>query len=97
MTELSTKPRVGVPEVTLVTLPACHFCEDAHEALNRLAVADQVSVRIVDATSEQGSELIARHRPGLFPLALLDGEFLSAGRLPRRLLAARLGLDRGQV
>lgn len=97
MTDLSTVPRADIPEVTLVTLPACHYCEDAQELLHRLANAERVKVRIIDAASAHGERLIAEHRPAMFPLALIDGAFLSAGRLPRRLLEARLGLDRARL
>ena len=86
-----TAPGVpGLPHVTLVTSPGCHFCEDAHGALADLAGEGRVVLRTVEAEAPEGQALISTHRPGLFPLVLLGGTFFSAGRLPRRKLAKAL-------
>ncbi|WP_432831335.1 hypothetical protein [Dactylosporangium sp. CA-092794] len=80
--------------VTLVHTPACHFCADAEQALAELAERMPLRVELVAASSDAGAVLVAEHRPAMFPLVLLDGEYFSAGRLPRRKLAARLAARR---
>lgn len=79
--------------VTLVHSPACHFCDDAAAALAELATTHRIEVTTVALESAEGAELVARHRPGMNPLVLVDGEFFSSGRLPRKKLL-RL-LERG--
>ena len=78
--------RAASPMVTLVTAEACHLCEDAHTELLNRATQGQLLLDQVDAESPQGQKLLHQHRPAMFPLVLLDGAFLSAGRLPRRKL-----------
>ena len=80
--------------VTVVPAPACHFCEDADEALAELASAFAFDLERVPAESPEGLRLIAVHRPALNPLVLVDGAYFSAGRLPRKKLV-RLLTDRG--
>jgi hypothetical protein len=77
--------------LTLVRTAGCHFCEDAHEAVAAL-IEEGFALRleVVDATSDAGIDLVALHRPALYPLVLVDGEYFSAGRLPRRKLQALL-------
>lgn len=89
---MTEPPAVAVPRLTLVKMPACHFCDEAHTILERLSRQGRISLDVADAASPEGSTLLARHRPGMFPLVLIDGEFLSAGRLPRRRLAKVLGV-----
>ena len=79
-----------MPTITLVHAPACHFCVDAQEVLAALGGEFDLLVERVGADSEAGRRLVAAHRPTMFPLILLDGEFFSHGRLPRRKLRARL-------
>lgn len=83
--------------VTVVHAPACHFCEDAEEVLRGLSADGALDVRVVALESTEGAELTARHRPAMSPLVLVDGEFFSSGRLPRkkltRLLRSRGVLD----
>jgi hypothetical protein len=76
--------------ITLVTAPACHLCADARAALAELGHERPISIDVVGADSDRGAALVARHRPAMFPLALVDGVFFSAGRLPRRKLHAML-------
>lgn len=76
--------------VTLVSGSACHLCEDARAALDECAAEFGIDVRIVDAASSEGWALLARYRPALLPLILLDGEVFSTGRLPRKKLRHRL-------
>jgi hypothetical protein len=77
-------------QVTLVTAPACHLCEDAQAALAELAQDCPLSVRKVTADSSEGQALLHAHGAGMFPLVLVEGAFFSAGRLPRRKLAQLL-------
>lgn len=83
----------GPAQVTVVTAAACHFCEDALEVLTGLGRAYPLTVEELPAASPAGQALLGRHGVGVFPLVLVDGEFFSAGRLPRhkllRLLAIR--------
>ena len=74
-------------QVTLVTAPACHFCEDAQATLAELAQDCPLSLREVAAESSEGQALLHAHGAGMFPLVLVEGAFFSAGRLPRRKLA----------
>jgi hypothetical protein len=74
----------------VVTAPACHFCEDAQEDLSRLAQDYPIAVEEAAAGSPAGQALLHVHGTGIFPLVLVDGEFFSAGRLPRRKLARLL-------
>lgn len=83
----------SVPAVTLITSPACHLCDDAHQVLRALADQGRIRLATLRADTSEGSALIDRHRPGLFPLVLLDEAFFSAGRLPRRKLERHLGRE----
>lgn len=77
-----------MPRSTLVLAvsASCHLCEDAQEASAEMAADFELDVRIVDAASSEGWALLSRYGAGLLPLAILDGEWFSAGRLPRRKL-----------
>lgn len=77
-------------QVTVVTSPACHLCDDAEAALAELAQAYPLAVRLVAAEGGTGQALLHAHGTGMFPLVLVDGAFFSAGRLPRRKLARLL-------
>ena len=90
---MSTGPSAAV-RVTVVPAPACHFCEDADEALAELASSFRFDLEHVPAESAEGRRLIAVHRPALTPLVLVDGAYFSAGRLPRKKLV-KLLTERG--
>ena len=77
-------------QVTEVSAPGCHFCDDARAALSEFAKSYPVQVQTVDADSADGQALLARYGVGMFPLVLVDGMFFSAGRLPRRKLSRLL-------
>jgi glutaredoxin len=79
-----------VVTVTLIHAPACHFCHDARRALSEFERDYDLAVELVAADSDEGQDLIARHRPAMFPLVLVDGAFFSVGRLPRGKLRALL-------
>ncbi len=72
--------------VTLVHAPACHFCDDAADVLRELRAEYAVEATVVDVESSVGATLVAVHRPAMNPLVLVDGEFFSSGRLPRKKL-----------
>ncbi len=77
---LAAEP-VAAAVVTVVFAPACHYCDDAQTALG---ATYPLAVERVDIRSERGQTLIREHRPPMSPLVLLDEEFFSFGRLPRR-------------
>jgi hypothetical protein len=82
---------VGVPVVvTLVEAPACHLCDDAKSTLAVLAQSYPMTIHVLSIGSVQGGALMARHRAPMSPLVLLDGQYFSSGRLPRRKLERRL-------
>ncbi|MHA6524432.1 glutaredoxin [Tessaracoccus sp. G1721] len=91
MNEISAPALAAAPtevvDVTLVTTPACHFCDDAHHRLDALDRAGLLRLTTVPAESPQGQELIAEHRPGMFPLTLVAGRYFHDGRIPRGKLA----------
>ena len=76
-----------VVNVTLVTTPACHFCDDAHERLDALDRALLLRLTTIPAESPHGRALIAEHRPRMFPLTLVAGRYFHDGRIPRGKLA----------
>ena len=84
--ESLSAPAEAVP-VTLVTTPACHFCDDAHARLDALDRAGLLRLTTVPAESPQGEALIAEHRPAMFPLTLVAGRHFHDGRIPRGKLA----------
>ena len=83
-------PSDRTPVVTVVHAPACHFCLDAEAALEVIASTYAVRWRAVEVDSAEGRRLVAQHRPAMNPLVLLDGQFFSAGRLPRKKLVRLL-------
>lgn len=80
--------------ITVVESDACHFCADAHRALDELAASYPLVVERLDVRSEDGLRLMRLHRASMSPLVLLDGAFFSHGRLPRRKLAKVLAARR---
>jgi hypothetical protein len=91
----SPTPASEPVRITVVDSEACHFCEDAHQALTALAASYPLALDTLDVRSEVGQALMARHRAPMSPLVLLDDTFFSSGRLPRRklekLLKSRYG------
>jgi|SRR5665647_202182 len=82
----------GIPPVviTVVEAPACHLCEDAKSALAVLAQSFPMTVHVLSVSDAPGRALMDQHRAPMSPLVLLDGEYFSSGRLPRRKLERRL-------
>lgn len=89
MNDTATSPA----QVTVVHASACHYCDDAIQALVQLAATWPLDVMVVELDSTEGALLVARHRPAMNPLVLIDGRYFSSGRLPRKkllkVLAAR--------
>jgi len=83
-------PGSDMVRATVIHTDACHFCDDAYRTLTEIATDHPLNIEMVPVDSEQGRALVATHRPAMFPLILLDGEYFSAGRLPRRKLLATL-------
>lgn len=89
--------RTGPVHVTVVIARGCHFCEDARQALAELSRLYPLAVEELPAGSPVGEAVVLEHGTGFFPLVLVDGAFFSAGRLPRRKLAALLAGQRPAV
>ena len=84
-------------EITLIQSPGCHLCADARATLEDLGSRYRLTVLTVDARSPEGLALVARHRPALQPLVLVNGQPFSAGRLPRRKLERYLNERAGEA
>lgn len=89
-------PSAGAPEfeLSLLTKPGCHLCEDARRVL--AAVAETVGVTWVEWTADEYPELVARHAEEI-PVVFVNGvqrDFWSidAARL-ERLLREELDLQ----
>ena len=72
--------------ITVVYAQACHYCEDADQALAALALEYPLVIERVAADEPLGRILVTEHRAPMFPLVLVDGAFFSFGRLPRKKL-----------
>ena len=87
------QPQGSPTSVTVVHAEACHFCDDAEQALALLAEQFALEVSVTEVDSAEGRRLVDVHRPAMNPLVLVDGAYFSSGRLPRkkltRLLEAR--------
>lgn len=70
-------------DVTLVESPACHFCADAEDVIVELSGEFDLHVRRVPTQSVEGMELMQEFGAAMSPLVLLDGEYVTAGRLSR--------------
>lgn len=68
---------------TLVHGAACHLCDDAEAALAEMATRVPMQVERIYAMSSAGRQMLLDHRAGLLPLLLIDGKFVSSGRVPR--------------
>lgn len=84
-------------QITVVTAPACHFCRDALDALAEIGATFPIEVTELDVRTPIGMVLMQQHGAAMSPLVLMDGAFVSAGRLPRGKLASLLLRCEGQV
>ena len=87
---MAPQPDCPPVHVTVVHASACHFCDDAGRALAELADSWPLVVHVVELESTEGTRLVQRHRPAMNPLVLVDGEYFSSGRLPRKKLVKLL-------
>jgi hypothetical protein len=83
-------------DVLLLTQPDCHFCGHAQEVLRRVGQDYPLRVRRVGLDSDLGQTLATRHGVMFAPGVLVEGEFLSYGRLSERLLRRRLNRLRAE-
>ncbi|GIG26471.1 MULTISPECIES: glutaredoxin [Cellulomonas] len=74
-------PGAPTPRVTVVRSPACHLCDAALQTLGRLREVVPLDLEVLEINSEEGARLVAQHRPAMSPLVLLDGAFVSSGKL----------------
>ena len=80
--------------VTLLSAPDCELCEHAKAVLARVGEEYALEVAECSTATEEGRDLMVRHRVAFPPGVLIDGEAFSYGRLSerklRRELAARV-------
>lgn len=77
-------------DVTVVTSPGCHFCDEALHYLDELSSRTPLRIEKVPLFSEKGRTLLVHHRIPFPPIVLVDGELFGHGRISRRKLEARL-------
>ena len=77
-------------QVTLLTQPDCHFCEQAKEVLDRIGNDVDLDLTEIDLASPAGRELAAEHGVLFAPGVLLDGEGFGYGRVSERRLRKAL-------
>lgn len=86
--------------ITIVDSVGCHFCADAEAAIEQLAGEFALTVEHVPMASAAGMDLMAEHGAGMSPLVLMDGYFVSSGRLSRgrlRSLLTNAGYESAEV
>jgi glutaredoxin len=87
-----------VVDVLLVTSPGCHYCDQAAELLARIGEEIELEVHTIPLASDDGLELVARHRVPFPPVLIVDGEIFGFGRISERKLRSHLaGLGRTRV
>lgn len=77
-------------EITLLTQPACAFCDLAKVILSRVGRDHPLRVTEVDLASEEGRDLAQRAGVMFAPGVLIDGEPFSHGRVSERKLRRTL-------
>ncbi|MGH2829434.1 MAG: glutaredoxin family protein [Actinomycetota bacterium] len=77
-------------EIIIVTQPACAFCDQAREILERLSNRYGFTVRTVDLATPEGQDLGERGAMMFPPGILIDGQLFSYGRLSERRLRREL-------
>lgn len=85
--------------LTLLTQPACAFCDQAKDVLARIAAQHPIEIAEVDLDSPEGRTLAMRHGVLFAPGILIDDQLVSYGRPSerrlRRELARRVSSDNG--
>lgn len=76
--------------ITLLTQPACAYCEHAKQVLSRVALEHPLRVEEIPLDSPEGRVLATRHGVVFAPGILVDGEIFGFGRLSEKKLRRRL-------
>lgn len=84
------RPGPGRVSAVLVTAQRCHFCRDASELLSDLSNRYPLTVRSIDLSSPDGTEIATRYHIPFPPVLLLDGEYFGHGRISRKKLTRAL-------
>jgi len=77
-------------QLTYVTAPACHYCDDGRTVLAAIAERIPLDVREVPLDSDEGRRLLTTHRFAFPPAVIVDGRLVAHGRLSARRLARLL-------
>ena len=80
-------------DITLLTQPSCHFCDQAKAILSRLAMGFAINVHEVELSTEEGRNLAIQHGVMFAPGILLDGKLFSYGRLSEKKLRLQLARE----
>lgn len=80
----------GPVQITLLTQPACRYCDIAKEILTRLREEYDVAVTEIDLGTETGRGLAVEAGVMFAPGVLIDGQPFSFGRLSERKLRRAL-------
>ncbi|WP_228489265.1 glutaredoxin family protein [Raineyella fluvialis] len=86
---MTSSKRLAAPDLAVVTIvesEACHVCAEANTVLADLGGEFPLAVERIDARSREGAALLQELRAAMTPLVLLDGAYVSSGRLSRRRL-----------
>ncbi|MFA5891112.1 MAG: glutaredoxin [Actinomycetota bacterium] len=81
---------MAIPRFTLVVAEGCALCEDALDGLSEIRMEFPHELEVIEAASDAGRALVAKSRPGMMPLLLIDGCEFSTGRVPRKKLRRHL-------
>lgn len=84
------EPTTATVQVTYVTAPACHHCDQGRSVLAALGERIPLDVREVTLDSVEGRQLLATHRFAFPPAVIVDGRLIAHGRLSARRLARLL-------
>ncbi len=84
------EPTTAAVQLTYVTAPACHYCDDGRTVLAAIAERIPLDVREVPLDSDEGRRLLTTHRFAFPPAVIVDGRLVAHGRLSARRLARLL-------
>jgi glutaredoxin len=73
-------------QITLLTQPACGFCDHAKQVLTRLGQDFPLQVTEIDLASDEGQRLAEQAGVVFPPGVLVNGQSFSFGRLSERKL-----------
>ena len=73
---------MGQPlDVTLLTLPDCHLCDQAHAVLSKLRAEHQMTVTELPWDSPEGTQLTRRDGVAFAPALYINGSLCGYGRI----------------